>query len=365
MKTLEQIDKNLAIDPNTDVSDLKFYDVREEPFRVFGLYDYKNEPEFCRLPESVAKTVSEGVRRLAKATSGGRVRFATTSRSVAIAASMNTISRLPHMPLSGSSGFDIFVEDPDTRLYRQARAFIPPYNMTNGYVSRFDFADEKLRYITINFPLYNSVKDLKIGLMPDAELREGLGYKNEKPIVYYGSSITQGGCASRPGNAYQSIVSRRLEMDFINLGFSGNGRGEDTIVDYMRGLDMCAFVCDYDHNAGYEQLIATHKKMYERIREVHPDIPYIIMSKVDVDHALGSATYSSAMARREVIFDTYRFARAQGDKNVYFIDGESVFRGYEDLATVETVHPNDIGFALMANAVTEVLKRAFTQGMIS
>jgi hypothetical protein len=124
--------------------------------------------------------------------------------------------------------------------------------MKNGYVSRFAFPDRRLRYITIHFPSYNPLISLEIGLDKDAALGEGLDYRSELPIVYYGSSITQGGCASRPGNNYQNIVTRALELDHINLGFSGSGRGEDEIVDYMKTLKPYAFVCDFDHNANKE-----------------------------------------------------------------------------------------------------------------
>ena len=144
----------------------------------------------------------------------------------------------------------------------------------------------------------------------------------------------------------------------INLGFSGSGRAEDRIVDYMAGLSMSAFVSDYDHNApNVAHLAATHCKMYQKIRAAHPEIPYIMISRVDFD-----CNYHENVARRDVILDTYRYARAQGDRNVYLIDGESVFRGrYIDMCTVDGVHPNDLGFALMADAVEATLRRALTQ----
>ena len=370
----KNVDKNLIIETDVDTSDLIFHDVREEPFRVYGLYDYKNEPEFKRMPDEVAKSVSEPVAILAKMTAGGRVRFATNSKHIAIRALMPSVNHYSNMPISGSAGFDLFVEEPTFRLYRHAKTFTPSYDIKNGYVSRFEFPDKRLRYITIHFPCYNALTSLEIGLDKDAKIGKGLDYRVDLPIVYYGSSITQGGCASRPGNAYQNIVSRALEIDHINLGFSGSARGEDEIVDYIKSLEMYAFVCDYDHNATIiKDLERTHLRMYQRIREAHPDVPYIIMSKVDFDQAYVDTlvnntppdTYNSSITRRDIIMDTYRYARENGDKNVYFIDGESVFRGYSDMATVDTVHPGDLGFMLMARAVTETVKRAITQKYIS
>jgi hypothetical protein len=182
----------------------------------------------------------------------------------------------------------------------------------------------------------------------------GVKYRDLSPIVYYGSSITQGACASRPGNIYQNIICRRNNIDYVNLGFSGSGFAEDTMVDYLCGLEMSAFVCDYDHNApNVSHLEATHRKMYEKIRAAHPELPYIMISRVDFD-----CEYYENIKRRDVIIDTYRYARATKDKNVYFIDGASVFRGpYQDLCTTDGCHPTDLGFYRMAMGMLPTLKK--------
>ena len=238
---------------------------------------------------------------------------------------------------------------------------MPPWHTTDaGYESKIDLGSKKLRYFTINFPSYSGVDELLVGLSEDATLGEGLRYRDAAPILYYGSSITQGGCASRSGNIYQNVVCRRTNFDYINLGFSGNGRAEDAIVDYMASLDISAFVCDYDHNSpSRAHLSATHYKMYEKIRAAHPDIPYIMLSKCDLDN-----DYNSNLARREVVYESFCRARANGDKNVYYIDGASIFRGpYQNMCTVDSCHPNDLGFALMADAITAELERAMTQNL--
>ena len=362
MSDISKIDKNLAIESVLNKDGISFYDVRKAPFSIYGLYDYKNQPIFRRLPEDVAKATNDGVVMLSKNTSGGRVRFSTDSPFVCIKVTMNTIHRFSHMPASNAAGFDIFVDDPDGYESRYHKSFLPPWDVNdNGYESRVDFKSRKMRHFTINMPSYSGVTDMFVGIADDATLSSGLEYRDMPPVVYYGSSITQGGCASRPGNIYQNVVCRRTNIDYINLGFSGSGRGEDAIVDYMASLDMCAFVCDYDHNApSIEHLAATHYKMYEKIRAAHPDIPYIMLSKCDLDNE-----YDYNLARRDVVFESFRRARANGDKNVYYIDGPSIFRGkYQNMCTVDSCHPNDLGFALMADAITAELERAFTQGML-
>ena len=349
------VDKNLCVETSIKKDDIAFLDVRREPFAVYGLYDYKNEPEFKRLPDEIGQNVSRGVAALYKNTAGGRVRFCTDSPYVAIKAvwdeSAENHEEYIKMPHTCGCGFDMYIDSENYPTSKFYKSFVPPYYCKAGYESVLDFTDKRKRYITINFPTYHDVKELYIGLQDGSMVGEGKKYsvKSELPAVFYGSSITQGGCASRPGNTYQAILSRRLDMNFINLGFSGNGKGEDLIVDYMADLDMCAFVSDYDHNASDEILVATHKKMYMKIREKHPGIPYIIVSRADVDSWTG---YDRAAWRREVILETYNYARANGDNNVYFIDGESIYgRGnFRECYTVDGVHPTDSGFVRMAEA---------------
>lgn len=359
---ISKIDKNLSVETTLLKDGVAFYDVRRAPFRVYGLYDYKNQPIFRRLPEEVAAATSDGVAHLSKHTAGGRVRFATDSDFICIKSKMNSITLLPHMPTSGTAGFDLFIDSPDGAESRYVRTFMPPWHTKDeGYESRIDLGSKKLRYFTINFPSYSGVDELLVGISEGSTLGEGLPYRSLAPFVYYGSSITQGGCASRSGNIYQNVVCRRTNVDYINLGFSGNGRAEDAIVDYMASLQMSAFISDYDHNSpSREHLSATHYKMYEKIRAAHPDIPYIMLSKCDLDNS-----YDANLARREVVYESFCRARANGDKNVYYIDGASIFRGpYQNMCTIDSCHPNDLGFALMADAITAEIERAFTQNLI-
>jgi lysophospholipase L1-like esterase len=256
-----------------------------------------------------------------------------------------------------SAGVDLYVDDEVTSTSRHYRTFFPPYDTDGHYESILYFPTRKPRYITLHLPLYSSLNGFEVGLQEDATVDHGLAYRPIPPVVYYGSSITQGGCASRPGNAYTNVVSRRINIDHINLGFSGNAKGESAIVDYMAGLTMSAFVCDYDHNApSVDHLRATHEPLYRAIRAAHPDIPYVMMTRPDFD-----GDRANSALRRDVVYETYRRALSEGDRNVYFIDGERLLSGpYLDMATVDGCHPTDLGFALMADAVTDVLTRALS-----
>ena len=353
---MEKVDiyaKTYKFETSFDNKDVIFYNVKKDPFKIYGLYDYKRQEVYRRLPESVAKATSPGVERLALDTAGGRLRFSTDSPYIIIKVVMPMVCRFPHMPLTGTSGIDVYVDDDGGSHF--VKAAKPDLTITDGYEFRVSFKSRKMRCLTVNFPSYNPVDALYIGLSETAKVGRGKEYVNKKPIVFYGSSITQGGCSSRPGLIYQNHISRRYNLDYIDLGFSGSGRAEIPIVSYMASLDMLAFVSDYDHNApNPEYLRETHSRMYDMIREAHPDIPYIMISKPDFNEG------GSDVDRRDVIIDSYRRARELGDNNVYFIDGEGFFRGpFADSCTVDGCHPNDLGFSMMADKIGRTIERAF------
>ena len=342
MFDISKVDNNFEIKTQIDKKDIKFYKIDEVPFKIYGVF--RENGKYRRMPESVAKNVGEGVYTLHSNTAGGRVRFVTDSTYIAIHAKMDGLGKMPHFALTGSIGFDLYVDN------YYAKTFVPPFYIEDGYESIFEFEKKEEREITINFPLYSNVSELYIGLQETSLLAEAKPYKNTKPIVYYGSSITQGGCASRPGMAYQSIVSRNFDYDYINLGFSGNAKAEDEMIEYIKNLDMSIFVYDYDHNAPtVEHLAKTHEKMFKAIREKNPLLPVIIMSRPK--HFLTE----EEKTRRSIIETTYLNAVAAGDKNVYFIDGEALTDLCKDSGTVDNCHPTDFGFASMAKALTEVI----------
>lgn len=344
MFDISKVDGNFTIETKIDKKDIKFYKIDEAPFDVYGVF--RENGKYRRMPESVAKTVSEGVFVLHSNTAGGRVRFVTDSPYVAIHSVMDGILEMSHFALTGSAGFDLYADN------RYVKSFVPPFDIENGYEGIMEFAESAQREITINFPLYSNVKELYIGLKDGSLLKAAKPYKNKKPVVYYGSSITQGGCASRPGMSYPAIVSRAFNYDYVNLGFSGNAKAEDEMIDYIKNLDMSIFVYDYDHNAPtIEHLEETHEKMFKAIRKKNPLLPVIMMSRPK--HFLTG----EEKIRRSIIETTYRNAVLSGDKNVYFIDGEALTELCKDSGTVDNCHPTDFGFASMAKALTEVIGR--------
>ena len=351
MKKIDEIDKNFKIETDLNEKNIRFYNVKEKPFDLYGFYNSETGRQFTRMPPEIAKNISEGVYTLCHRTAGGRVRFGTNSPYIAISVQLPSICPMPHMPLSGSAGFDLYTFSDN--VYRYEHSFIPSNEAVDGYEAIYYFEDAAMRDITINFPLYNDVSELYIGVSENSVISEGEKYINEKPVVYYGSSITQGGCASRPGNSYQGMLSRRFNIDFVNLGFSGCAKGERLMADYISGMDMSCFVFDYDHNAqSVEFLEKTHASMFDIIREKNPDLPIIMLSRPDIRKS------DETDERFGVIEKTYNAAKQRGDKNVYLIDGRNIMRNLAgDSGTVDGCHPNDLGFFCMAESIGAVLEK--------
>lgn len=344
MNDISKIDKNFEVKTNIDKKDIKFYNIKEAPFDIYGVL-WENG-KYRRMPEKVAQSVSEGVYRLHTNTAGGRVRFVTDSSYIAIYAKMDNPGKMPHFALTGAMGFDLYQDN------KFIQTFVPPFKMTDGYESLIKMKNEGERSLTINFPLYSDVSELYIGLSENSTLKKATSYSNIKPVVYYGSSITQGGCASRPGMSYAGIISRKYNLDYINLGFSGSAKAEDDMIEYIKKLDMSLFVYDYDHNSpSTEHLKNTHEKMFKAIRNEKRDIPIIIMSRPKYELT------EDESERLKIIETTYKNAISAGDKNVFFIPGSALMELCKNEGTVDGCHPTDFGFASMAKALGNVIDK--------
>jgi len=324
---------------------MKMFKAYDAPLELRGLFK-----DFKRMPEEIAKNVSESVLALSRNSAGGRVRFCTNSPKVFIHYVLNGLAEMSHMPLSGCSGIDVYVDG----IFAGS---IRPGSCSLSEVSDTIRTDGEYHEFEINLPLYNGVSDFEIGIDDDRDIRKARPYKYEKPVVFYGSSITQGACASRPGNCYTAVLARRFDFDHINLGFSGAAKAENVMAEYIVSLDMSVFVYDYDHNAPDAQYLRnTHRPFYEAIRKAHPDLPIIFASRPDFKYE------DDSTQRRAVVMETYTAALNAGDKNVYFCDGKSMFGNVErDACTIDRVHPNDLGFRLMADAMDREFRSIFSK----
>ncbi|MBQ8600788.1 MAG: hypothetical protein IJ407_05370 [Clostridia bacterium] len=352
MISMEKIDPNFSVPEEITEPDLIWVDVKNAPFALYGVFYDEENKQYQRLPSDVAEAANEGVVRLNRFTSGGRIRFRTDSSFLGIRVVQRNDKPARHMARSGQSGFDLYrKKEGDDRMHWY-HTYKPSPAKKEGFSEAFH-TDGAFAEYTFNFPLYDGVDALYIALKKDCRLEAAAPYTYEKPVLYYGSSITQGGCASRPGNSYQGMLSVLLDTNFINLGFSGSGKGEQAMAEYIAGQEMSVFVMDYDHNAPtVEHLEATHLPFYRTVRAAQPDLPIILISAPDQGREHRQAPL------RAVVRATYETAVAEGDKHVYFIDGSSFFRQIDlwDCCTVDDSHPNDLGFYLMAKGIEKVLR---------
>ena len=345
---IETIDRNFAVRA-PDGAQTVFFDVAQPPFTVHGLL--RDAAGYFRLPHALAAETNDGVRGLHLHTAGGRVRFRTDADRVTLRVKMRAVSKMPHFALTGSAGFDLYADG----VYRGT--FVPPMGLKTGYTAELTLGAGGMREITVHFPLYSGVRRLELGFPPGSTLAQAPAYAVQAPVVYYGSSITQGGCASRPGNAYQNILSRRLSCDHLNLGFSGSARGEACMADYIAGLSMSAFVLDYDHNApDPAHLEATHAAFFRTVRDRQPTLPVLLLSRPQPN------PNEEELLRRDIVKRTWETAVNRGDRHVTFIDGTEMLRRFGgDGGTVDGCHPNDMGFYCMAAALEPALQAALRQ----
>jgi len=343
MSHISKLDKNFVTENKFLCDDLVWIPATEEYFSLFGLRHTKDG--YIRMDLDFARSVNENIGLLATHTCGGRLVFETDSPFIAIKTEGENQSGT-HMTMAGSSGFDLYIEkDGEFRFFN---IFPPEYGYRDGYQAIRRFKEHKLSKYMIHFPLYNEVKKLYIGLKKDSVLNKYDPYIKDKPIVIYGSSITQGASASHPGNCYPAILSRMLKRDFLCFGFSGNARGEVEMAEYIASLPMSAFIYDYDHNEVFfpELFKEKHPRFYNIIREAHKDIPIIFMSAPYTPRAEGTLEKT-----RPTVIDNYEKAKARGEK-VCFVDGKTIYgERFYDCGTVDGAHPTDFGFVMMADAV--------------
>ena len=324
---------------------------------VYGLpWFSEDSPVLRRLPARLKDTFRPAVWSLAQQPSGGRIRFRTDSKTVGIMAENPGFSNMHHMPSVGENGFDIYVghdylasawPDKDGKIAQ-----------TWG-VGR----ERKMRDITIYLPLYKAVTIQSLSFDPDARLEPATPYAVTRPVVYYGSSITQGGCASNPGGSCQAILERKLNADFVNLGFSGNGLGEPALAEAIRELDASCIVLDFWGNPSAEQYAAALPVFVDLLRQKRPEVPILVTSPFYFPSEEANAPVARSQAtKRQFAHDFVESRRKKGDHHITFVDGLKMLNRGQTSGLVDGVHCNSLGFYFNAQGLEPFLKKALRSG---
>lgn len=329
--------------------DYVFYNAVLDPFQVEGFaFMEQNDNRLNRLIAD--KHYSDGVDRYAQHTAGGRVRFSTDSPSFCIKAEISDSITMPYHTEYGSVGMDVYLQNDEGRTWMQTLVH-------GGGVIQYHTSDI-VQYNTfiVTLPQYAVVEKIQIGI------EKGYGiaapqydYAVKDPIVFYGSSITQGAAASRTGTSFPFLVADYFNADYLNFGFSGSAKGEQSVAQDIASIQMSAFVMEYDHNADtVGDLKETHYDFYKAIRDANPDIPIVMISRLSGGYFISE---TEAQQRVEVIKQTYERAVSEGDDNLFFIDGSRLRDKYgADCLLADGKHPNDYGMWVISRAVIEKLR---------
>ena len=355
VKDISEVDTNFKTE-KFEGETLEFRNVlTDSVFEITGFpWRQPGEP-FHRLP--LENGFSKTLNNLSRHTSGGMVRFTTNARRIAVRTKWIMAWEGNTQPRTGKFGIDFYLmagtgKDSFFRNIAGGRAEMNGTPL-QAWVFRPPITSDKGNFITwtMYLPTYCGEEILELGFEPGAEFKPCPPQKIAKPIVFYGSSITQGGCASRPGNKYTTMLCRVLDAPEVNLGFSGSAKGEEEMARLIATLDMSAFVLDYDYNSpNAEHLAETHARFFNIVREAQPNLPIVILSRCTL--------YTND--RTAVIRKTYEDAIAKGDKKVWFVEGSTLIDQEAKIAaSVDGCHPNDLGFYLMYKNLLPVFADIF------
>jgi lysophospholipase L1-like esterase len=317
---------------------------------------YHSERHYFRFPEKFRDRLRENVWKLGQNTAGVGIRFRTNASTIIARWTVLNDASLPHMPATGVKGIDLYTFY-DGQWHYVRTGF--PSGKTNQY-TLLSNGDGVSREFLLNLPLYDGIETVQIGVNTSATItpaKERI-LLDQKPVVYYGTSIAQGGCASRPGLAFTNIVSRTISVPFINLGFSGNGTIETSVGEAMTEVDAALYVIDCNPNTAadliYDRIIA----LVQQLKKSRPNIPVLL-----VEGFLDESGYINPAARvndkiiekQNELRRAFNELRNQRISKLFYQKGEELI-GTDHEGTVDGIHPNDIGMMRIADALGPVIQ---------
>ena len=369
---IAKFDPNMAQKNAVTTNGVKWIDGKYLPIegRVFDDVEHY----YDRLPANVTIKVNDGVRVMKHHTAGMQFRFRTDSRKLTFKwVPYNGGLSMDHMPSTGVSGIDVYAQDPATGkwFYKKTGRI---WNAAGGQL-QMDWKPGET--CLVNLPLYNGVKSFALGVDPAAKVEAPGPRKSgvEKPVVFYGTSITHGGCASRPGLAFPSIVGRDLDVPIVNLGFSGSGVMEFEMSEHLARIDASCYVLDCLWNMGStngwsragRNVEENYEPFIRNLRAKRPDVPIVMAEMCDVycggpnaKDKFTRALYEKLKAEDPSWFARLFFGAEAKWDNLVYLPKDGMFADDRE-GTVDGCHPNDLGMCAMAKAfgkaVREALKR--------
>lgn len=308
-----------------------------------------------RLPASLENISRKPLWELGRCSAGLALRFRSNSTRVAAKWEVRDNRSMNHMTATGIKGLDLYCLQDGKWVFAGSGR---PQGKVNEATIIGNMAPEEREYL-LYLSLYDGVTSLSIGVDSLSTIGQpavGLPVR-EKPVVFYGTSILQGGCASRPGMAHTNILERWLNRECINLGFSGNALLDLEIAEVAASVDASLFVLDFLPNATVEQMKERAEKFYSIIRAKHPDTPILFVEDPIFPHSrFDKKIAREVQGKNETITTIFRSLKKQGEKNIYLLSSKNII-GHDGEATVDGVHFTDLGFMRYAEVLYPIIKK--------
>lgn len=359
MADIRKIDKNF--DNFETLEQLKEISPKNvKDLSVYGLNWFNKDKRFVRFPketDEIIRTLNEGLFTLVTQPSGAMIAFRSNTKTLKIKVKLGQTFNMSHMAFTGQGGCDLYIGSrrEDLVFFKTASYH---YSKKEYEYTFFTNWESKERLYLLNLPLYGSVEDILICTNIDAYVIPDNSLFPKGKIVCYGTSITQGGCASRGGMSYTNAISRRTGYEVLNFGFSGNGRGQEEVARILASIDnVKMFILDYEANATLSMLQNTLNTFIDILRDQYPNVPILVVSKIrmsiekfvkeNFDDQQERLNYQKGVVNK----------RKNKDHNIYFYDGHKLLGKYQDEATVDGCHPTDLGFMMITENLEKQILR--------
>lgn len=354
---IAKYDRRMAVEATVVTSDVKWIDGRLLPMEGRAFDDV--EHYYDRLPANVTTNVNRGVRNMKRHTTGMQFRFATDSRKLVFRwVPCFTRLSMDHMPSTGVSGIDVYRFDEVRGKWLYVKT---------GRISKPGGASLELDWTPgtpclVNLPLYNGIKEFLLGIETNSVV-SALGPRKsgvDKPVVFYGTSITHGGCASRPGMSFVNIIGRELDVPVVNLGFSGSGAMEYEMSEHLARIDASCYVLDCLHNMGISSDLPrkgrnvdeNYEPFIRNLRAKRPNVPIVMAEMCDV--------YCDGPKSKDIFTrELYKKLKAEGWDNLVYLPKDGMYpKDFE--GTVDGAHPNDLGMTYLAESYGKAVAQALS-----
>jgi hypothetical protein len=329
---------------------IKFVDGQE--LTIIG--KFHSEKNYARFPAKYENTLRPEVWSLGQHSAGISIRFRTNSPFIDVKWSVKRNAVMDHMPSTGIKGVDLYcIVNGKWKYLNTGRV--------QGQRNEFMLVKEAgnvYREYLLNLPLYDGADTVLIGVSSTSDIsRPQEKYLTDnKPVVYYGSSIAQGGCASRPGLLFTNIISRNINRPIINMGFSGNGTMDLSVGDALCETDASLYVIDCVPNMKQENIYDRAIDLVMKLHRERAEVPILFVEAFPYTNGFTLIPASSNSKKNSELKHAYETLKKSGIKNLYYRKGDDLI-GFDYEGTVDGVHPNDLGMMRIAQALEPVIKK--------